>query len=180
MKKRNLMFLSMMFLILLISSSVLVSAQTNFLEDIGTTGKNAWYTVLDVGRLKFLGTNADNQVLGFVRILIGILAFILFYLGVSVIPGLTRPMGIGIAIILAVMVSVFLPGTVLTSIASTYAVLFAFIIMGTPIAAGLWLILGTPTPNRSIAVIKLVGVLFAMWLVSQIGHWAHLVTGVSV
>lgn len=139
----------------------------------GQSLKGAFSTVLDIGSLKFLlGGQADNQFFGFVRIAIAVLIFSLLYMGLSLIPNMSKNTAIVVGIILAIISAVFIPKSVLAAMGETYAVVFSFLIIGGPIAGVGWLVFGTPTPNRFAAALKFLSVLLLMWLVNEIGHWA--------
>lgn len=137
--------------------------------------------ILDVGRLEFLfGSGADNQLIGFVRILLAILVFAILYVGLSVIPHVPRNIAITVGVLLAVLVAVFTPKEVLLTMGATYSTIFAFIIIGGPILAIMALCLLTPTPNRAIAFLKFLAVVFVMWLISKISVWADKLGSVVV
>ncbi|MBI2103061.1 hypothetical protein HYT55_04430 [Candidatus Woesearchaeota archaeon] len=134
--------------------------------------------IIGVGSLTFLfGGNADSQLCGFLRILLAILVFTLLYLLLSMIPGLTRGIAITIGIILAIVVAVFTPCVVLLAWGTSYATLFAFVVVFGPVLAGLMLLLFTPTPNRRVALLKLMIVVILMWLVREISYWAMQIGG---
>ena len=111
------------------------------------------------------------------RVLIAVLVFILLYLGLGAIPGMgaNRNIAIVIGIILSIISVVFMPCSVLYSFGATYAVLFSFIILGVPMLGIGALLFLTPTPNRFVAGIKLIGVLLLWWLISEISYWAMVV-----
>ena len=160
MKKSNLIF---MFLVLtvLLSSSVFAG--------LG----DAISGILDIGRLEFLfGSGAENQLIGFVRILMAILVFSILYWGLSIIPGMPRNIAITIGVLLAILTAVFMPKEILLTFGATYATIFALIIIGGPIAGALALCFFTPTPNRGVAFIKFLVIVFVMWLISKINVWA--------
>ncbi|MBI4152566.1 hypothetical protein HY495_02545 [Candidatus Woesearchaeota archaeon] len=128
--------------------------------------------IIGVGQLTFLGSS-DNQFVGFIRILMAILLFTILYFLLSMIPGLTRGVGIAIGILLAVLVSVFLPKDVLIAWGTSYATLFAFVIIFGPVIGLAVLLISTPTPGRVAALVKLASVLILWWLVAHISTWGH-------
>jgi len=131
-----------------------------------------------LGSLSFLfGGQAENQLCGFLRILLAFLVFTILYFLASMIPGLTRGVAITISIILAILVAVFTPCVVLLAWGTSYATIFAFVVIFGPVLAGLALLLFTPTPNRRTAFLKLVSVLALMWLVYSISFWAKQLGG---
>ena len=162
-KKKVLLLLMGLFLV---SFSSLVLAQ-------GDLFGGALDTVLEIGSLEFIfGSNADNKFIGFVRIAIAVLIFTIIYMGLSFIPNMSRNISIVIASVLAIVSSVFMPASVLSGFGGTYAVIFAFLIIGGPISGVGWLLFGTPTPGRFVAALKFLGVLLLMWLVDEVAHWA--------
>ncbi len=137
-----------------------------------------WQTIMGIGSLQFLfGDNAEGQLCGFLRIIMAILIFTLLYMGLSLIPGLTKGTAITIAIILSIVSAIFMPCPVLLAWGTTYATIVAFFVVFGPVLAGGMLLLGTATPNRTIAFLKLVIVLILMWLVGVIGTWAGTIGG---
>ena len=143
-----------------------------------TLGK-AVSAILDVGSLKFLlGSDAENRLVGFLRIAIGILVFSLIYMGLSMIPNMPGNIRTTIGILLAIITSVFMPKDLLLLFGGTYSTIFAFLIIGAPIAGSLWLVIGTPTPSRPVAVIKFFTVLFLIYLINEISHWAQKIGGI--
>ncbi len=137
-----------------------------------------WQIILGIGSLQFLfGNNAEGQLCGFLRIIMAILIFTLLYMGLSLIPGLTKGTAITIAIILSIVSAIFMPCPVLLAWGTTYATIVSFIVVFGPVLAGGMLLLGTPTPNRKIAFLKLIIVFILMWLVGVIGMWASTIGG---
>lgn len=174
MVKRHFLTLLLFTLLLLPSFSLAVDHGTST-----TTGDDSSLdiggfisSVLDVGSLQFLGS-PDNQFIGFIRILMAVLIFTLLYLGLSMIPGISRGIGITIGILLAAMVSVFMPADVLLAWGTSYATLFAFVIVFGPVIGLGTLLIFTPTPNRATAFVKLVSVLALWWLVAHIATLAN-------
>lgn len=137
-----------------------------------------WQTIIGIGSLQFLfGTNADDQLCGFLRIIMAILVFTLLYLGLSAIPGLTRGTAIAIGILLSIVSVIFMPCSIFLAWGTAYATLIAFVVVFGPALAGGAFLLLTPTPNRKIAFLKLIVVLILMWLVAVIGTWAGVIGG---
>ncbi len=163
MKKENFFVLTLLLLTFISAGSVVAEI------DIG----KAVSQILDIGSLKFLfGASADNQLIGFVRIVVAILVFALLYLGSSMIPHMSKNIAITISILLSIITAVFLPKEVLLVFGETYATIFALIIIGGPIIAIMALCFFTPTPNRAVAFIKFLTVCFVMWLIAKISVWA--------
>ncbi|MBI4151884.1 hypothetical protein HY496_02845 [Candidatus Woesearchaeota archaeon] len=145
----------------------------------GQEGEGILSTILRFGSLSFLfGGEPENQLCGFLRILLLVLAFTLFYLLFSLIPGLTRGTGITLSIVFALLITLFTPCTILLAWGTTYATLFALVIVFGPVLAAFAGLVFTPTPNRIAAVLKLVVVLILMWLVYEISFWAKQMGGI--
>ncbi len=137
-----------------------------------------WQTIIGIGSLQFLfSSNADDQLCGFLRIIMAILVFTLLYLGLSAIPGLTRGTAIAIGILLSIVSVIFMPCSIFLAWGTAYATLIAFVVVFGPALAGGAFLLLTPTPNRKIAFLKLMVVLILMWLVAVIGTWAGVIGG---
>jgi hypothetical protein len=152
------------------------------IADIGETISD----VLDIGRLDWLfGSSPDNQVIGFIRILMAILIFSIIYLGLSAanegMGGNAIPQGIAITIgiLLSILTSIFLPGEVLMMFGETYATIFALIIIGGPILGLLALCFLTPTNSSGVAFLKFLAICFTMWLISKISVWADKLASVT-
>ena len=123
--------------------------------------ESVWGTILKIGSLGFLKSgDYGNNIVAFVRVLLGILIFALLYMGTSAVPGLReqRNIAITVSIILAIIVVIFIPPAILVGIGSAYSTLFAVVILGAPIVA---LFLLYRTLNESSIVLKL-GLLIIM------------------
>lgn len=180
MKSRKILFL----FLLSVLFSVLITPMA--LADIGDSIHNAIGSVLNIGKLDFLfgGSSPDNQLIGFIRIALAILVFTIIYMGLSAINtvasnAIPKNIAITIGIILAIITAVFTPGSVLLMFGETYAVIFALLLIGGPIAGILALCLMTPTPNRGVALIKFLAVCFTIWLIAQIGAWAEMLSSAT-
>ncbi|MBI2103062.1 hypothetical protein HYT55_04435 [Candidatus Woesearchaeota archaeon] len=173
MMKRHFLTLLLVILLLLPSFSLASAHGTSTTSGDNSLDIGGFVTkILSVGSLSFLGS-PDNQFIGFIRILMAVLIFTLLYLGLSMIPGITRGIGITIGILLAIMVSVFMPADVLIAWGTSYATLFAFVIVFGPVIAGGAFLLLTPTPSRGAAGLKIVILFILWWLVAHIADWAH-------
>jgi hypothetical protein len=135
--------------------------------------------ILDIGRLEWLlGGSAENQLIGFIRIIIAILIFTMLYLGLSVANNamggnaIPKNIAITIGILMAIVSAVFIPGEVLMMFGETYATIFSLIIIGGPILAILSLCFMTPTPGRGMAFLKFCAICFVIWLIDKITDWA--------
>ncbi|MBI4983464.1 hypothetical protein HZC32_02370 [Candidatus Woesearchaeota archaeon] len=169
-----------LFFLLVVIGLLFVSSALAQAPGMGTSIKNAWNTILDWGSLSFLfGTSVDNHLIGFLRILIGVLVFSLLFAASAVIPGISRNIAITICIILTIMTSIFFPASVLMMLGETYTTIFAFLILGAPLLGVGWLLFGTPTPSRGWAFAKFLGICLLIYLFAQISHWAGILGGMS-
>jgi hypothetical protein len=73
-----------------------------------------------------------NPVEGFTRLLIIILLFSLFFFGSMKLP-FGKPIAITISLVLAIMTGIFIPGTLLLTIAATYGAVFSALLLAIPI-----------------------------------------------
>ncbi len=146
---------------LLMAGSALAA---NPIDSLGDTISNL---IGKIGSLSFLG-GSEAQLLGFLRILYGILVFTLMYLAFH---GFTdkvpKNIAITLSIILAIMVVIFTPGTVLIAIAGSYSVAAATVIFGGLLGAAIWFVIGTKTETWFAVVTKIFLLLLVTWLVGQ-------------
>lgn len=133
----------------------------------GPSGEEIWEKILWFGTLGFLGSTEDGLV-SFMRILVFILVFALFFLGASMVPGLGRNTAIVIAAVLAIISVIFIPSSVLIGIGAAYATLTAVVLIGAPIVGGLALFRMIPGETRGgiaircIVLLVLLAVLIAV------------------
>lgn len=170
--------------ILLMLSSVFLTGckkDASGVEEI--TLESIWEKVLSIGKLDFLGgdvaTKGQNFV-GFMRIMIGILIFaILSAVAAAVLPEGARGTGTIVSIILAVITSIFLPGSVLAGIGAAYGTLVAFFLMGMPIVGGGYLLHIMPRDNRFWIALRIALILVLIWVLIAIKNQAsRLIMGV--
>jgi len=129
--------------------------------------------VFSIGALEFLfGSGADSQFIGFMRIMLAILAFSILYMGLSLIPGMNRNTAVVVGIILSIISAVFTPASVLMAMGVTYGSLMSFIVIFGPLIGVLIILFVTPTPWWG-AIIKILVLLAMMWVVGEISFWAH-------
>ncbi|MBT3298177.1 hypothetical protein HN385_04585 [archaeon] len=176
MRKKNLLFL-----FIILGLMVVPSVLAGPLDKLG----DVFESIINVGTLDFLGSG-DAPLIGFIRILIGIVTFSLIFMGLRLLGDkVSKNVATTIAIVMAIISSVFMPATILTAIGVSYAAATAFVLLGGLLAAGFWLLFGTPTETRVMAIIKLGGVTFMTWLIGNIEAHAlnlggHLSTNTAV
>ncbi len=148
----------------------LVAAESGILS-------NLWYKVLSIGNLSFLGLSDGSIVAAFVRILIWLLLFTVFF---AVITGLggakTAPMSFFnrgqaglIAAIIATIGAIFLPAQVLLATGVGWATAIALLLIGGPVV-GLGVLLikypGQGQETKMTVLIKLVLCLLLFWILT--------------
>ncbi|MEK6969652.1 MAG: hypothetical protein AABW48_04445 [Nanoarchaeota archaeon] len=161
MKKFFGLFLLFLVLGLLMASSVLA---VNPIDSLGDTLSGL---ISKIGSLSFLG-DSGTQLIGFLRILYGILVFTLMYLAFHAIGDkVPKNIAIAISVILAIIVAIFTPGTVLVAFAGSYSVAAATILFGGLFGAAIWFVIGTKTETAFALGVKVGLLLLATWLVAQ-------------
>jgi hypothetical protein len=147
-------------LVIFLSSSV--AAQTT---DSGPFGKiydlakDFWHTALKFGTFTFL-LGDDNQaenLVSLARIIIGAIIGIILYVLLTLAASRFASKAVrgGISILLALLGIIFIPKSLILAIGAAYGTIFAFILLGGLVGGGTWLLIGTPTANRPIALFKL-------------------------
>ncbi len=138
--------------------------------------KGIWDKVTYVGSLKFIeGFTGDNALVGFMRILVAILVFALLFEGSRVV-GLSRNISLVVCGILAIMSAMFIPGAVLAGIGAAYGTLVSLILIGVPVAGGLYAVFRIPTDENWQIVVRIVILLILLWILMAVSkHAATLV-----
>ena len=160
--------------LLLLASLFLVSCA----EGKEISIQSVFESIVSLGKLEFLGGNV-NTFVGFMRVMVGILVFALFYMGVSLIPGMgqNRNIAITVAVVLAIIATIFIPGPVLAGIGTAYGTLVALILIGVPVAAGGALLYVIPSTNRWLIAGKMVIIILMIWLLRVIVLHAKILSG---
>lgn len=158
--------------------------------DLGTFIQTVFSKVVSVGQLNFLGVSSQSLVVGFVRLLIWILIFTIFFAVIPSIgktaarPGtlsfLSRKQAGVVAFCIATIAAVFLPAEALLATGAGWATLIALILIGGPIAGlaiFLWRIPGTdpatgkPLPEtKGTIAIKFFICLLMLWILTSMGY----------
>lgn len=156
MLKRVIVFLSML--------SVLPST----LAATGISGlDNAWRTVISLGNLSFLGFPDASLVHGFLRILMGILVFTIFFALLTSLKQtkfFNRGQSGVVAGILAIITAVFLPAELLTGIGAGYAAAVSLVLIGVPVVGTFYLLFQLPSKDRLDVFLKIVALLILLWV----------------
>lgn len=170
--KKNLILL-MLFIL-----GTLLLSQTVSAGPLDSAG-DAFEKVINLGTLNFLGSS-DSQVIGFIRILLGILIFTLFYaLSGTLGEYISRNIAITISIILAIITSIAMPAGVISAVLVSYGTIMSFLLLGIAIVPLAWFIIFHPTQTRAMAALKLALLGFVSWLIGQVNiHLSNISTGV--
>lgn len=140
---------------LLLLNMFLVSCQ-----QAGVSGSDIFNKILWFGSLGFLGASG-NPMDGFMRILVIILVFAIFYELAGLLQ-LTSSIRTTISLILAVMSGVFIPTTVLAGIGAAYGTLVALFLIGLPVIGGLYAIYRIPGTRRFYIFLRIVIILILL------------------
>ncbi|MBI2666729.1 hypothetical protein HYX13_03900 [Candidatus Woesearchaeota archaeon] len=117
----------------------------------------------EIVSLKFLGIQGQTAVMSFLRLMVGILVFALFFEGARLLP-FQRNTRLAIAFVLATLSVLLIPGQVLVGISAAYSTLAALILVGVPVAGGFYLVYRMPSATRGEIAMKLV-LLFILLLI---------------
>lgn len=153
--------------LLLLLALLVVSCSPN----PGPSGKEIWQKILWFGSLGFLGSTDDGLV-SFMRILIFILVFALFFLGAGMIPGLGRNTAIVIAAVLAIISVMFIPASVLVGVGAAYATLTSVVLIGAPIVGGLALFRMIPGDTRGGIAVRCIVLLVLLAILIAVKYHA--------
>lgn len=126
-----------------------------------------WQKFLSIGNLSFLGIGDSNLVVGFTRLLIGILVFALFFALALKIPYFKRPQAVVVAIVLAIITAIFIPAQALLALGASWAWVIAFILIFTPILGLVYLLLklpGAKDESRFTLFVKIIICLLLIWI----------------
>ncbi|MFH0701081.1 MAG: hypothetical protein V2A62_01450 [Candidatus Woesearchaeota archaeon] len=156
--------LGLMFVSMLIFSSVMVSA--NLYDNIKDIGQE----VLNVAKLDWVnggtGVSGENYLTGFMRLAIFFLIFVLLFELASRTNVLQRNTAIAVAAILSIISAIFIPGSVLAAIGISYATLFSFILIGSVIVGGLFLVYMIPTSSLGLRILRIILLILLFWILS--------------
>ncbi len=151
---------------LLIALFLLIIPST--LAATGISGlDNAWRTVISLGNLSFLGFPDASLVHGFLRILMGILVFTIFFALLTSLKQtkfFNRGQSGVVAGILAITTAIFLPAELLTGIGAGYATAVSAILIGIPVLGTFYLLFQLPSKDRLDVFLKIVALLILLWV----------------
>ena len=141
---------------------------------VGVLG-SVWNRIISIGNLSFLGISDASLVVGFTRILVGILVFTIFFAVASTgaLSFLKKNQAMVVAAILAIISAVFMPASVLLGIGAGWGTAVALILVGGPIvgfAYLLWKIPGKDEETKFTVFIKLMICLILFWILSAMKY----------
>lgn len=156
------------------------------LADISSTMGGVWNSILSVGNLSWLGVSDGGLVVAFTRILLGLLAFTLFFAVITVFGGgkgdakkapisfFNRTQAMIVAGILAIMTAVFLPAQVILAVGAGWATAFAFILLFGPVAGVGYFLWSFPFDGRpdtkGTLFLKFILCLLLFWILSAMRY----------
>ncbi len=174
------------------------------LADLGSLIQNVFSSIVRIGQLNFLGVSSQTIVVGFVRILIWIMLFTIFFAVIPSIgadkaknkPGslsfLSRKHAGIVAFCVATISAVFMPAEALLAMGAGWSTLIALILIGGPIgglAYWMWTIPGKeigangqPTgknlpETKGTIALKFGICLLMLWILTAMGHHLALLGG---
>ena len=118
-----------------------------------------------VGSLEFLGGSSD-QFLGFIRILYAILVFTLLYFVTGGLLGdkIPKNISVTVSLIMAILVVILTPATLIIAIATAYSTAVAFILLGGLILGAMYLVLKDRTDSWGLFLIKAGAIVLSFWI----------------
>jgi hypothetical protein len=163
MKKSGLLVVGLLLIILFVVSctSTVPPGST------GSTTQNVWNRVINIISLKDLGVqDPARAIIAFMRILVTLLVFVILFEAARLF--LSQNVAIVIAAVLAIMSAIFIPGKILAGIGGAYATIISLILIGIPVAGGLYAIFRIPSTRREYIFIRIVIILILMWILGAV------------
>jgi hypothetical protein len=156
------------------------------LADLGSTFQGVWYNIISIGNLSWLGVSDGGIVVAFTRILLGLLAFALFFAVITVFGGgkgdakkapisfFNRTQAMIVSGILAVMTAVFLPAQVILAVGTGWATAMAFVLLFGPVVGVGYLLWSFPfngqPDTKGTLFLKFVLCLVLFWILSAMRY----------
>ncbi len=173
-----------LFLVLVFSSLVIAAKDALGREIIITRDSDSeesmfskvWGAIVYVGGLEFLGLEADSGLFAFLRLVIGLLVFTLFFEGARFLP-VSNGARIVIAGVLGVLSTIMIPSQVLVAISVSYSTVVALVLIGVPVVGGLYAIWRIPSTNVGLILLKLVILAILLWILTQVENYAVDIAG---
>lgn len=158
--------------VLLVLSLFLVSCA----KDESDTFDKVWKGITDFGQLKFI--DGKDAMVGFLRIMVGILVFALFFEILRLLPfGLSPNIRLTVGVVLAVLSVVMIPPNVLIGISAAYSSLAALVLVGVPVVGALYAVLRIPSTSAILVMVKLAILGIALWVLTTVKEHVGTFTG---
>jgi len=162
MKKRGVVLLC-----LVVLSFLIVSCKQGEELSLATI----WGKILDIGSLTSLGLDSQTTLAAFLRIMVGILVFALFFEGARLLP-FSQNIRVTLAIVLSVLSIVLIPGTVLIAISAAYSTVVATALISIPVVGAFYAVYRIPSTNRGQIAAKIFILIFALAIIMAIKEYA--------
>lgn len=143
-----------------------------------------WDRILDFGALSFL--DSGMAVVSFVRILIGILTFTIFFAILTTLAKgkgkslgfLNRSQAMVVAGIMGIITAIFSPAEVLLAIGAGWATAIALVLIGAPVIGVGYLLMtwpgkddnGNSKEDKGTLFIKIIGCLLLLWILNAMKY----------
>lgn len=142
---------------------------------------DAWHKILYMGGLGFLNIGPDVAVVAFVRLLIWIFIFTVFFAVITsfgkgannVLGFLNRGQAGVIAAVIATIAAIFLPADVLLATGTSWATAIALLLIGGPIVGLAWLCWkfpGSGNETKATVTLKIILCLLLLWILTAVKY----------
>jgi len=151
----------------------------------GEVLKDVWDAVITVGSLSWLGIPGDIVLIAVVRILIFILIFAVFFavltgLGGKMFSFLSRKHAAIVALVLAIISSIFIPPSVILAIGGGFGVMVSLFLIGLPIVGLALLLTSLPNDKCFWNLLKLLITALLYWILTAINYHITQVLNVGI
>lgn len=132
---------------------------------------NVFDTIISIGKLSFLGFPGGDNITAFLRILVFILTFTIYFAGLSVANGFlkifTKNIAIVVSLIFAIISTIFMPPAVLIASGTAFGTLVSVALLAAPMFAILALIFFLPEMPCWWWLVKLFIAVILYWVSTQ-------------
>ncbi len=163
---------------IMILALFLVSCASSSSKDPKPSGEvDVWDQILSIGKLEFLTENLsdENQITGFMRILIVILTFAVLH-AVARAINLPNPIPVVVPLIISIITGLFLPGEILIGIGSSYAIFVAAAFIAIPLIGGGYLLYIIPNQPVIWRFVRLIILGILLWILLLVQEHAQALT----
>ena len=130
--------------------------------------EQVWNRIIGIVNLSFLGVSDGGLVIAFVRVLVWIMVFTVFFAGLRYTPHLKdllkKNQALVVAFVLATISAIFLPADALLALGAGWGTLVALVLIGIPVVAILAALIMTPSSSRGVYFIKFCACLLLYWI----------------